>query len=460
VSALIGSRPDVAVMGPDVVGIHEHLLASIPGVLVLLDAHGIVRFASGQVEHLGGQSVEALVGSRLADHLDPKDRSNLAWLLAAVAATPPEQLIGPVSLPFLHVDGRPRLAEAWALNRLADPPLGGFVILLLSESAYDHFDQVLASAGSSLEDNLSSLAGALRLPPVEGECFFVSATPDGRTTRCFPAVHPVPGPPAAGPWDQAIGPDASVTYTELSGLCESIRAGADGFCSVSCFPIVASGEPTASACLVVWSRELGPLGTNERAAVDRALILAALMMSSNTAEERSSKDASLDPLTGLGTRGSYFKALGSRVAAGDRPAMLYIDIDGFKDANDRLGALVGDSVLRVVARRLSSVVRPTDELARISTDEFAILCDENVAESQVVAIAQRVVECLAEPISIGDSPALKLGASVGVVLDFPPGTSCDALLDHADEAMREAKAAGRGCWRVAQVVPCAVGQGV
>ena len=439
--------------GPDVLGIHAHLLASIPGVLVLLDARGIVRFASGQVEHLGGQPVDVLVGSELSNHLEPKDRSLLTWLLAASAAKSPEQLTGPVRLPYLHADGKPRLAEAWALNRLADPALAGFVVLLLLESAYDHFDQVLASAqaGAALEDNLSALAVALGLPPVLGECFFVVASPDGRMISRFPPDPSVPGPPAAGPWDQAMGPDSSILYTELAGLPAYTRAAAGGFRSVSCFPILTRGEITPSACLVVWSRELGPLGTTERTAVDRALILASLMMSQNLVKERSLEEASQDLLTGLGNRRSYFQALDSRIEAGDRPAVLYIDIDGFKDVNDRLGRLAGDSALRVIARRLSSVLRPTDELARIGGDEFAILCASDVTEPQVIAIAARVVERLAEPISIGDAPALKVGASIGIVLDFPPETTSDTLLASADEALCEAKAAGRSCWRVAPV---------
>ncbi len=215
--------------GRDVLGIHAHLLASIPGVLVLLDAHGIVRFASGQVESLGGEPVDMLVGSELSSHFDPKDRPLLSWLLAASAAKSPEQLTGPVRLPYLHLDGRPRLAEAWALNRLADPALGGFVVLLLLESAYDHFDQVLSSAqaGAPLEESLSALALALRLPPVLGECFFVVVSPDGRTINRLPEQSPVPGPPADGPWDQAIGPESGVTYTELAGLARA-RAGGGG----------------------------------------------------------------------------------------------------------------------------------------------------------------------------------------------------------------------------------------
>ena len=437
----------------DVLGIHAHLLASIPGVLVLLDAHGVVRFASGQVESFGGEPVDVLVGSELSSHIEPKDRFLLTWLLAASAAKSPEQLTGPVRLPYLHADGRPRLAEVWALNRLADPALAGFVILLLLESAYDHFDQVLASAqaGAPLEDTLNALALALSLPPVLGDGFFVIVSPDGRTIDRFPVDSAAPGPPAPGPWDIAIGPESEVTYTERSALPEPTRSAASGFRSVSCFPILASGEGAPSACLVLWSPDIGPLGTSERTAVDRAAILASLLLTRSAAGDRSSEEAFQDVLTGLGNRRSFFEALSSRIEAEDRPALLYIDIDGFKEVNDRLGRLAGDSALRVIARRLSSVLRPTDDLARIGGDEFAILCAGEVNESQVVAIAARVVERLAEPISIGDSPALKLGASVGIVLDFPPGTSSDTLLAKADEALCEAKAAGSSCWRVASL---------
>jgi diguanylate cyclase (GGDEF)-like protein len=193
------------------------------------------------------------------------------------------------------------------------------------------------------------------------------------------------------------------------------------------------------------------MGPNERAAVDRAVMLASLMMSREVTGGRPAEEASLDLLTGLGNRGSYFQALESRIEAGERPALLYVDVDGFKEVNDRLGRLAGDSALRVIARRLSSIVRPTDDLARVGGDEFAILCAGEVTEAQVTAIAARLVERLSEPISIGDAPALKLGASIGIVLDYPSGTTSDVLLAAAAEALFDAKAAGRSCWRIAPV---------
>jgi diguanylate cyclase (GGDEF)-like protein len=441
--------------GPTVLGIHEHLLASIPGVLLLLDDRGIVRFASGQLEHLGGRPVDVLVGSEFGGYLEPRHRPLLAGLLATAAGRSPEQLTGPVRLPYLHADGTARLAEVWALNRLEDPALGGFVVLLLLESAYDHFDQVLASAqaGAALEDSLSALAEALRLPPVLGECFFVVASQDGRAINRYPLRPSIPGPPADGPWDNAMRLDSGELYTELEDLPDATRAAAEsaGLRSVSSFPILTRGERSQSACLEVWSHDLGPLATNERTAVDRALILASLMISHHAAEERLLEAEFQDLLTSLGNRRSFFLALDARVDAGDRPALLYIDVDDFRHVNERLGHLGGDSALRVIARRLSSVVRPTDELARIGGDEFAILCAGEVTELQLVAIAARVVERLDEPLTIGDAPALKVGASVGIVFDFPSGTTSDALLAGADQALCEAKAAGRGCWRIAAI---------
>ena len=266
-------------------------MASIPGVLVLLDARGIVRFASGQVEHLGGESVDVLVGSELSSHLEAKDRPLLTWLLAASAAKSPEQLTGPVRLPYLHADGRPRLAEAWALNRLADPALAGFVVLLLLESAYDHFDQVLASAqaGVALDDNLSALAVALATSPGARGMLLRRRRTRRSQDQPFPVEPGLPGPPAPGPWDQAMGRDADDLVHRASGPARVHSGRGGGLPLVSCFPILTRGENTPSACLVVWSRELGPLGTTERTAVDRALILASLMMSHSAAGEPCSK---------------------------------------------------------------------------------------------------------------------------------------------------------------------------
>jgi diguanylate cyclase (GGDEF)-like protein len=151
----------------------------------------------------------------------------------------------------------------------------------------------------------------------------------------------------------------------------------------------------------------------------------------------------------LGNRRSFFEALEALVRAGEQPAILYIDLDGFKEVNDSFGQLAGDAVLRVAARRLSSVMRPTDELAPLGGDEFAVLCNGAPTGDQMVMIAERVVEQLSRPLSVGDGQTVDVGATIGIALGLPVGTPVDMILARADHALLEAKSKGPGQWVLA-----------
>ncbi|MHB8456070.1 MAG: diguanylate cyclase domain-containing protein [Acidimicrobiales bacterium] len=187
-----------------------------------------------------------------------------------------------------------------------------------------------------------------------------------------------------------------------------------------------------------------------RLVIDRAAALAALAISHASVEAGLREAGSGDPLTGLGDRAAFLEALEARVAAGDQPAVLFVDLHGFKAVNDSLGHLAGDAVLRVAARRLASVMRPTDELARIGNDEFGVLCDGSLSEDQAVAIAKRLVKQLGRPLSVGGGQTVDTGAAVGIVLGLPSGTPADTILGHADRALHRAKAEGRGRWAFAE----------
>jgi diguanylate cyclase (GGDEF)-like protein len=183
--------------------------------------------------------------------------------------------------------------------------------------------------------------------------------------------------------------------------------------------------------------------------VERAVLIASLAMS-HRAEGEGIKDAQLrDALTGLGNRRSFFKTLETAVEAGGRPALLYIDLDGFRAVNDELGHLAGDAVLRVAARRLSAVMRPTDELARLGGDEFAVLCSGSPSADQMVMIAERVVDHLSLPLSVGDGVTIDVGACIGIAHALPVGTAVDTILGRADQALSQAKAKGKRRWALA-----------
>jgi diguanylate cyclase (GGDEF)-like protein len=118
-------------------------------------------------------------------------------------------------------------------------------------------------------------------------------------------------------------------------------------------------------------------------------------------------------------------------------AVLFVDLDDFKDVNDNEGHAAGDQLLRVVARRLSETIRPGDLVARLGGDEFALLLQGVPDSAAAMATAERVVTALAEPVQMGNSP-VHVGASVGLAMRQDDSTF-DRLLREADVAMYAAK---------------------
>ena len=150
--------------------------------------------------------------------------------------------------------------------------------------------------------------------------------------------------------------------------------------------------------------------------------------------------ATHDPLTGLLNRSAFEEALHREVAGrGDRPALLMLDLDGFKAVNDTLGHLAGDEVLVGVARVLQAGVRASDAVARLGGDEFAVLLPST---SAVVGehLARRLIALVESDPDLSD-PRAPVGVSVGLARLEAPG-SAGALVAAADEAMYQAKRNG------------------
>jgi len=167
-------------------------------------------------------------------------------------------------------------------------------------------------------------------------------------------------------------------------------------------------------------------------------------------EEQLTKQAFEDSLTGLANRALFRDRVDQALVRSERSraplAMLLLDLDGFKQVNDTLGHDAGDRMLEELARRFEGVKRAGDTLARLGGDEFAMLL-EGTGESQAIALAERLLESLVEPVTI-PGRELPIGASIGVVLHHGgPGVS-EELIRHADLAMYAAKEGGRGRYMV------------
>jgi diguanylate cyclase (GGDEF)-like protein/PAS domain S-box-containing protein len=161
--------------------------------------------------------------------------------------------------------------------------------------------------------------------------------------------------------------------------------------------------------------------------------------------------AHTDPLTQLPNRRRFEQALEGatkRSRQGDRDcALLYLDIDFFKQINDRYGHASGDDVLVEFARRLRACVRSTDLVARLAGDEFTVLLHDVRSDANVERVARKILDAVAQPFVLADR-TLKVGTTIGIGLASGGSVDPRGLMETADRALYAAKEAGRHTYAV------------
>lgn len=211
--------------------------------------------------------------------------------------------------------------------------------------------------------------------------------------------------------------------------------------------------PLLGAMAVAVPRLFGsrPLGTflTINAAVLVALVLARQALTAwdlrttvvalHERERELERLATSDPLTGLANRASFSARLEQAAASGSEPTVVYIDLDGFKQVNDRFGHAAGDQLLVVVSRRLEACLRPDMVLARVGGDEFVVLVD---GHDEAVSLARRVLDAFELPFQ-HDGERVPFQASLGIAT-APAGGRPDEAVRRADAAMYVAKSSGKG----------------
>ena len=130
-------------------------------------------------------------------------------------------------------------------------------------------------------------------------------------------------------------------------------------------------------------------------------------------------------------------------------AVVYLDLDGFKQVNDTLGHGAGDILLKMVAGRLVAAVREEDTVARPGGDEFIIVLGRVSGRDYAAAVVVRVLEAVSRPYDI-QGQTVSITASAGVGIYPVHGEGADTLMNSADLAMREAKRAGKNAYRIAE----------
>jgi len=162
-----------------------------------------------------------------------------------------------------------------------------------------------------------------------------------------------------------------------------------------------------------------------------------------------------DHLTGLPNRLYLLEHLETTLGLvrrhGQRAAVLYIDLDGFKAINDSYGHEVGDVFLTAISQRMQKQLRETDLLARLGGDEFVVLLTDMAQESEATMVAQKLLDTLASEFRLGRHLVLQASASIGICC--LPTTevgkdNIEQVLDCADQAMYKAKTSGKNCFHI------------
>ena len=392
----------------------------------------------------------------------------------------PEQIVGRNAMDWIHPDDLPRAAAAaGAVHTQAgfgtSPfrfrlPDGDYVSLDVASVVIKQDDgsELLAFslrpnpfdrardeaframvAGAPPEESLSGLAAAFSpsrpagliafdargrrmtvgaLPPELGGVF------DGRQDR-------TPG----APWTEALDTMSTVTITSTEGLPEAVRQAADelGVTGAAFMGTPDPGRPQG-ALLAAWSDEPAIMGLLEVNLGDIESLVR-LALDRRASHERLEHLAHHDPLTGLANRASFFAQLGIAGQADAPLAVAYLDLDGFKGANDRHGHAAGDAVLVELGRRFAREVRAGDAVARLGGDEFGVMLSDPQDQAAAVAVIERLLAAARQPIDLSDGTSVTLAASAGlVVVDDPRGATPDALVHRADTALYRAKRTAKG----------------
>lgn len=170
-------------------------------------------------------------------------------------------------------------------------------------------------------------------------------------------------------------------------------------------------------------------------------------------EKKLESMARIDYLTGLLNRREFenqLKKALERISRSDTAlALLFIDLDGFKKVNDKMGHEAGDEVLKLTASRIEKLVRKTDIAGRLGGDEFTVILEGKVTQESVSIVAEKLLSALESPYQVSNDQTASISASIGIAFAPDDCEDIDLLLSEADKAMYQAKELGKNQYCVA-----------
>lgn len=427
---------DGTVAGDDLLdeGLARRLCDYSPLGMLLVDGEGRGVYCNAACQHILGLTIEQSRGRPWSDSVHPDDRQRAVgnWLEAMQEGRP------------FQVDvriQRPDTRLVWVRLHAAAVPDGhkNIACLLIvediseqkaAESTFHAAEEALFQEKERAQVTLDSIGDAVLVTDLAGNVTYMNREAESQTgwscedalgrplDEVFQIIDGETADVAPNPAQRAIEEDRTV---ELALGCVLVRR--DG-----------SGVPIEDSAAPVHNRD----GT-----VAGAVIVFHDAAQSRVMTERNAHFARHDHLTGLPNVALLKERLDHAIALANRHqhriALLFIDLDGFKQVNDTHGHLVGDELLKSVATRLEGCVRATDTVCRRGGDEFVILLSELSCQQDAAHTAEKVLDVLSAAHVINDV-SMEIGASVGVSI-YPDDTDdATTLIQRADAAMYQAKA--------------------
>ncbi len=416
------------------------MLRELPDAVVVVDGMGDIRWGNSTAERLFGRTLHDTVGVSGLEFVHPED---LHFVLLSLESIQGKQVGSPIEI-------RLRTPGGWRLVELVGSPIAwmaeGWVLLTLRDLTDRRRFELAHNEDARFRAVVQNAAVVTML-----------VAPDGTVMSC------------SGALSRMLGHDPElVEGRPLVHLVDAVDRGA----LENAFERAAAGAGSADAVTVtVLLRRPGgaapvPFELALVNLVDDPTV-GGYIVSGHDVTDRTRLERQLtylafhDSLTGLGNRELFQNRLAHALERTERThgqlAALFLDMDGLKDANDRLGHAAGDALLRSMAGVLTGCIRKVDTAARLGGDEFGVIVEDFSHPGEVFALAERILDECRKPMAAGSA---KVSNTVSIGFTFSkPGITVDELMSNADRAMYTAKYRGKDRyeqfeeWMLAAVEP-------
>lgn len=446
--------------------VHYQQMAELLPEAILVSRHGALLFANqAATRMLNDRGNGGLAGRRLLDLIDPSFHGSFVESVAGQSAT------GFLEQVWCRTDGT-RVSVETGVSTLVFESGPALQIVVRDISARKRAEALqlgenkilnMIAVGAKLADVMAGIAEFAEKHSSRALCSILQLNCDGTAL----VEHTAPSLPSSylnqlgtahvGPASCSCGTAAfraePVMVTDISSdpLWADKRALAleYGLRACTSWPIFGKARKVLGSFALYFRDPVAPSSADLE--LFRACTnLAGIAIERHASEEKIRHLAHYDGLTGLANRFLFKEymelALRSAQRKGKKFAVLFLDLDKFKEINDGMGHAAGDQVLCEISARLRSCLRDTDKIARMAGDEFYVLIEDLKDGHHAGEVARKLVAEAARPIQVGVH-ICQVSASVGIALFPQDGVDGNTLLRNADKAMYDAKEAGRNAFR-------------